>query len=118
MPFLTPKRPEPKNERMIKMTGEEFLNWLHGVKKIEKVEWVVSGDALDADEVSVLITADGKRLSIPFGCPKWVKYPDDFHTTLFCLIANKVTNQPSFNISNNPADVVNATRKALDPEGR
>ena len=33
-----------------KMTGEEFLNWLHGVKKIEKLEWVVHGETLDADE--------------------------------------------------------------------
>lgn len=41
-----------------KMTGEEFLNWLHGVKKIEKLEWVVHGETLDADEVSILITAD------------------------------------------------------------
>lgn len=100
------------------MTGEEFLNWLHGVKKIEKVEWVVQGDTVDADEVSVLITADGKRVSIPFGSPKNGE-PTEYHEKAFlCLIANKVTDQPSFNIGHNPADVVNATRKALDLEGR
>lgn len=97
-----------------KMTGEEFLNWLHGVKKIEKLGWVVHGETLDADEVSILITADGEQLSIPFGQPKWVKYPTDFQKALICLIANKVTGTDDFNIYRDPVQAVNSIRKALE----
>ena len=97
-----------------KMTGEEFLNWLHGVNKIEKLEWVVHGETLDADEVSILITADGEQLAIPFGQPKWVKYPTDFQKALICLIANKVTGTDDFNIYRDPVQAVNSIRKALE----
>lgn len=39
---------------MVDMTGEEFLNWLDGVKRIERVEWIIQGeDCWDADEISV-----------------------------------------------------------------
>lgn len=97
-----------------KMTGEEFLNWLHGVKKIEKLEWVVHGETLEADEVSILITADGEQLSIPFGQPKWVKYPDNFQKVLVGLIANKIVGAYKFNIGHDPVHVVNSARKALE----
>lgn len=28
------------------MTGEEFLDWLDGVKRIERVEWIIQGGRL------------------------------------------------------------------------
>ena len=101
-----------------KMTGNEFLDWLHKIKKIDRVEWDVTGDLFNADEVRVIITADGEQASILFGSPKNGE-PTEYHPKAFlCLIANKVMNQPSFDISFDSTLVVNSTRKALDPEGR
>lgn len=97
-----------------KMSGEEFMNWIHAVQKIEKLEWVVHGETLDADEVSVVVTADGEQISIPFGQPKWVKYPNDFQKVLVALIANKIVGAYEFNIGHDPVHVVNAARKALE----
>lgn len=96
-----------------KMSGEEFMNWIHTVQKIEKLEWIVQGETLDADEVSVVVTADGEQLSIPFGQPKWVKYPTWFQKVLIGLIANKIIGAYEFNIGHDPVYVVNAARKAL-----
>ena len=95
------------------MTGEQFLNWLEGVKKIEAVKWAVAGDPLNADEVNVLITADGEQISVSFGSPKNGDRPNDFQKAILCMIANRVINGPKFNVGCDPADVVNFTRRVI-----
>lgn len=100
------------------MNGEQFLKWLDGVKKIEKIEWVVQGEPLDANKVSVLITADGEQVSIYFGSPKNSDPPDDIQKAFLCLIANRVIASPNFDISFDPTQIVNSTRTVLASEGR
>lgn len=96
------------------MTGEQFLIWLEGVKKIESVKWAVKGDPLDADEVDVLITADGEQIAISFGSPKNGERPDDVQKAILCMIANRVVNSPDFNVGCDPCEVVNFTRRVID----
>lgn len=103
------------------MTGEEFLNWLDQVGHIERVEWIIRGeDCLDADEVSVSVTADGEKKVFFFGSAKWVKRPDFFCKVCMGMIGNRVMKQVGlcedlgpFTTENDPCDVVNQTIKAL-----
>lgn len=89
------------------MSGAEFLDWLHNIKQIEKVEWKVQGDFLDADEVAVVITADGEQITIYVGSPKRSERPDEFQKTLLCLIANRIfPDQEPFNLSSDPTEVI------------
>lgn len=97
------------------MTGAEFLDWLHGVKQIEKVEWQVRGEPLDAEAVSVIITADGDQITIYFGSPKRGERPNEFQKTLLCLIGNRIfPDQEPFNIFCDPTEVVNCSIQRLE----
>ena len=91
------------------MTGEEFLDWLDGVKHIDRVEWIIQGeDCWDADEISVGVTADGEEKVFFFGRAKWA------------MIGNRVMKQMGlcddlgpFTIADDPSSVVNQTIRKL-----
>lgn len=103
------------------MTGEEFLNWLDGVKHIEKVEWIVKGaDCLDAEQIDVSVTADGEKKKIFFGSAKYLERPDDFCKVCMAMIGNRVMKQVGlcddlgpFTLQDDPCDVVNQTINEL-----
>lgn len=106
---------------MVDMTGEEFLNWLDGVKRIERVEWIIQGeDCWDADEISVGVTADGEKKEFFFGRAKWLERPDDFCKVCMAMIGNRVMKQVGlcddlgpFTIEDDPSCVVNQTIREL-----
>lgn len=99
------------------MSGAEFLDWLHGVKRIEKVEWEVHGEPLDADEVAVVITADGEKITVYVGSPKRSEYPDEFQKTLLCLIANRIfPEEEPFTVFCDPIEVVNCSISRLSQQ--
>lgn len=99
------------------MTGKEFLDWLDGVKHIDRVEWIIQGeDCWDADEISVGVTADGEEKVFFFGRAKWLERPDDFCKVCMAMIANRVMKQVGlcddlgpYNLESDPVAVVNQT---------
>lgn len=103
------------------MTGEEFLDWLDGVKHIDRVEWIIQGeDCWDADEISVGVTADGEEKVFFFGRAKWLERPDDFCKVCMAMIGNRVMKQMGlcddlgpFTIADDPSSVINQTIRKL-----
>ncbi len=103
------------------MTGEEFLNWLDGVKHIDRVEWNIQGkDCWDADRISVVVTADGSQKTFYFGSAKVLERPDVMCKICLAMIGNRVMKQVGlcddlgpFSMRDDPCDVVNKTIHSL-----
>ncbi len=106
------------------MTGEEFLNWLDGVKRIDRVEWIIQGkDCWDADRINVVVTADGAQKTFYFGSAKVLERPNDMCKICLAMIGNRVMKQVGlcddlgpFSMHDDPCDVVNKTIHSLQGE--
>jgi hypothetical protein len=86
-----------EKERMIKMTGQEFLNKVRGIKTITDIKWKYEGDALDPKEVKVIVIADGEKIEVsaplhPLN-PQYDEEQEFIQTVSIALIVNKFMTQ-------------------------
>nr|DAP03863.1 MAG TPA: hypothetical protein [Caudoviricetes sp.] len=97
------------------MTGEEFLNKVRSIQRITGIRWETVGDVLDADEVKVIITADGEEFSILVGHPKDTSKIDWWREVSIRLVIQKILQQEDIEAVL-PADLVeeiNFARKVM-----
>lgn len=97
------------------MTGEEFLNKVRSIKRITGIRWETVGDVLDADEVKVIITADGEKFSILVGHPKDTSKIDWWQEVSIRLVIQKILQQEDIEevLPTDLVDEINFTRKVL-----
>jgi hypothetical protein len=94
------------------MTGEEFLNKVRAIKTITDIHWHVEGDALDPNEVKVVIIADGEEIELTY--PR----EDNFMQSVsMSLVINKfmeqIGNDFRTHFTKDITDAVNYSRKQL-----
>lgn len=72
------------------MTGREFWELTRSWKKVDSIDWDVKGDPFNADCVNVIVSADGKEVTLYVGRPAVSSRVNWFNAVCIYLVVNKV----------------------------
>ncbi len=99
------------------MTGQELLEKVRAVKKIQDIHWQVVGDVMDPEEVKVIVVTDQETFEAEYSLLGKDEDPLTFHNAAIALLVNKfmeqIGNDLRFSIHDELYQAVNHARKQL-----